>query len=109
MAHDEGSAETLREDLADLPGLTEKRMFGGLCFMVDGNMACGITAERGMFRVGKQHEDEAAAIDGVIPMIHAGRRMGGFVRADLDCIADDDRRGRLMALVRANLATLPPK
>ena len=45
MAYDEGLAQRLRETLASTDGLTEKKMFGGLCFLVHGNMACGIVDE----------------------------------------------------------------
>jgi len=45
MAYDEGHAEILRDHLASLPGVIEKRMFGGLCFMLNGNMLCGSLLE----------------------------------------------------------------
>ena len=62
MAYDEGLAELMRGDLAGVPGITEKKMFGGLCFLLDGNMLCGVHKGGGMFRVGK--DNEAAALAG---------------------------------------------
>ena len=60
MAYDDGLAELLREDLADIATrIEEKRMFGGLCFMLDGHMLCGVHKGGGMFRVGKDNEEEA--------------------------------------------------
>ena len=53
MAYDEGLAEILRSDLAEEDGVEEKRMFGGLCFMLHGHMLCGVHKDGGMFRVGK--------------------------------------------------------
>lgn len=52
MAYDAGLAERLREQFADMPNVVEKRMFGGLCFMVSGHMCCGIVDDTLMARVG---------------------------------------------------------
>jgi TfoX/Sxy family transcriptional regulator of competence genes len=109
MAHDEGLAEILRGDLADLPGITEKRMFGGLVFMLDGNMLCGVHPGGGMFRVGKQNEAAALAVPGAAPMAFTGRRMGGFIDVSDETLADEDRRARLMDLALAFVRALPPK
>ena len=109
MAYDDGIAEVLRADLADVAGVEEKRMFGGLCFMLDGHMLCGLHKDGGMFRVGKEREAEALAIDGVTEMAFTGRKMGGMVDVNDDLMADDDRRGQLLALARENVRSLPPK
>ena len=109
MAYDEGLAEVLRNDLAGYPDIEEKRMFGGLCFMKDGHMLCGIHKGGGMFRVGKERQDAALAIDGTGPMQFTGRPMGGLVDVTDEALADDTRRGRLMALALANVAGLGPK
>ena len=52
MAYDEGLAERIRERMAAVPEVIEKNMFGGLCFMVSGNMCCGIIGDTLMARVG---------------------------------------------------------
>ena len=109
MAYDEGLAELLRGDLVDLPGITEKRMFGGIAFMRDGNMLCGVHPGGAMFRVGKANEVFALALPGARPMDFTGRRMGGFVDVDAEAMADDTARGRLMALALDYLRTLPAK
>jgi TfoX/Sxy family transcriptional regulator of competence genes len=51
MAYDEGLADRIRETLAGEPGLTEKRMFGGYGFMLDGNMCAGVQGDRLIVRV----------------------------------------------------------
>ncbi|MGR3794649.1 TfoX/Sxy family protein [Vannielia sp. SX4] len=110
MAYDEGIAEQLREGLEGLPGVEEKRMFGGLCFLLKGNMLCGASGwSDTMFRVGKEAEEEALALPGTRVMEMGGRRMGGFIRADDAAMGDDDTRARLMALALAYVQALPPK
>ena len=109
MAFDEGLAELLRNDLEDLPGITEKKMFGGLCFLQFGNMVCGVHKGGAMFRVGKERQEEALAIEGARPMDFTGRVMGGFVDVSDDAVADDDARRRWMQMSLANVADLPPK
>lgn len=109
MAYDEGLAQLLRDDLEGAGPLEEKRMFGGLCFMLSGHMLCGVTQRGAMFRVGKEREAEALALDGVTGMAFTGRRMAGFVDADAGAMADDARRARLLALARENVASLPPR
>lgn len=79
MAYDEGLAEILRTDLAGHTNIEEKRMFGGLCFMKDGHMLCGVHKAGGMFRVGKPRYEAALAIEGAGPMQFTGRPMGGLV------------------------------
>lgn len=109
MAYDEGLAEILRTDLAELDGVTEKKMFGGLCFMLNGNMLCGVHKGGGMFRVGKANAEAAFEIEGAGPMAFTGRPMGGMVDVTDAALADDARRAQLMALARAFVDALPPK
>ncbi len=109
MAYDEGLAELMRGDLAELPGLTEKKMFGGLCFLQHGNMICGVHAGGAMFRVGKELEPEARRLPGARDMDFTGRKMGGMLFVSDEVLSDDHRRGQLMALARENLHSLPPR
>lgn len=109
MAYDEGLAEIMRDDLAEVEGISERRMFGGLCFLHRGNMLCGVHKGGGMFRVGKSRETAALAIEGAGPMMFTGRKMGGMVDVTDECLADDDRRQQLLALALANSESLPPK
>ena len=109
MAYDEGLADLFRDDLIDAGQVEEKRMFGGLCFMLDGHMLCGVHSGGAMFRVGKERHAEALKIDGVSEMAFTGRKMGGLVDVSEAVMADDDARGRLMALAMENVAELGPK
>ncbi len=109
MAYDEGVAALLRDDLLDQHGVSERKMFGGLCFMVNGNMVCGVHPGGGMFRVGKERQAEAMAIAGAGPMEMGGRQMGGMVNVGQDALADDDRRRAWMLLALAHAAGLPAK
>jgi len=52
MAYDEGLAQIMRDDLCDVIGISEKKMFGGLAFMYASHMVCGIHKDGAMFRVG---------------------------------------------------------
>ena len=109
MAHDEGLAEILRSDLAEVSAITEKRMFGGLVFMLDGNMLCGVHKDGAMYRVGKEHHAAALAVPGARPMAFTGRPMGGFIDACEEAVGDETRRAELLALALAFVRSLPPK
>lgn len=109
MAYDEGLAELMRTDLVDMDGITEKKMFGGVAFMLNGNMLCGVHKGGGMFRVGKERHEAALQIDGTAPLSFTGRPMGGMVDASEEAIADDATRAALMALALENARSLPAK
>lgn len=109
MAYDEGLAEIMRSDLEGVGHVEEKRMFGGLCFMLGGHMLCGVHRDGAMYRVGKERQDAALAIEGASEMAFTGRKMGGLVDVTEDAMADDARRSRLMALALENVRSLPPR
>lgn len=109
MAYDEGIYELLKDDLSATHGLSEKRMFGGIAFMLNGNMLCGVHKDGAMYRVGKVNEAAALALPGAEPMAFTGRRMGGFIEAGPDAMADDDTRGDLLRLALEYVASLPAK
>ncbi|WP_372838637.1 TfoX/Sxy family protein [Phaeovulum sp.] len=108
MALDPGLLELMRDDLADLPGIHEKKMFGGVCFLLDGHMVCGIGGKGLMYRVGKAAYAEALALPAVHELGFTGRPMGGMVEVALED-AEDAPRARLMALSLAHARGLPPK
>jgi len=87
MAANEVLAERMRDILAERENIEERRMFGGLCFLMNGNMLCGVSGSGGdrfMFRVGKALEAEALERPGAAPMDFTGRKMGGLVWVDPD-------------------------
>ncbi len=109
MAYDQVLVEILRDDLSQEVGITEKKMFGGLAFMHQGNMLCGVSPKGVMFRVGKENEARALAIAGTREMDFTGRRMGGFVEVSEEAFADDTSRAGLMVLALGFVAALPAK
>jgi TfoX/Sxy family transcriptional regulator of competence genes len=109
MPYDEGLAQVIREALANRPGISEKKMFGGLCFLLSGNMLCGVYREGGMYRVGKERADAALALPHVRPMTMTGRAMPGLVDVDADAFTDPALRDRLMALALDFVGGLPAK
>ncbi len=108
MAFDEGLASRVREALGDA-GLTEKRMFGGVGFLLNGNMACGLINSDLIVRVGPAAYAEALAEPGARPFDITGRAMSGWVMVSPDGHdADHDLRAWVDRGV-AFAATLPPK
>ena len=109
MAFDEGLAQRVREALGELPGLVEKRMFGGVGYMVRGNMACGLNKDDLIVRVGPVRYEEALAESHTRPFDMTGRPMKGWVvvrPAGYESDADLERwvqQGLAFAL------SLPPK
>ena len=69
----------MRDLLAGDPALSERKMFGGLAFMLDGNMCCGIVADRLMLRLGADLAEQALKRTHVQPMDFTGRPMTGMV------------------------------
>ena len=94
MAHDEELTARFREAVEGLEGISEKRMMGGVCFLLNGNMIGGADRAKSgegrfMFRVGKDNDDAAKSLPGAEPMVQGGRRMSGlfFVAEELCDIA----------------------
>jgi TfoX/Sxy family transcriptional regulator of competence genes len=109
MAYDEGLAQTFRDALADRSGVSERKMFGGLCFMLNGNMLCGTYRDGGMYRVGKANEAAALALPHVERMTMTGRPMPGLVHVERPAIEDPGLRGQLLRLALDFVTALPPK
>jgi TfoX/Sxy family transcriptional regulator of competence genes len=110
MAYDEDLADRLRELLAEEPGLTEKRMFGGLAFLVEGHMSVAASGQGGLLvRVDPEETDALLAEPHAEPFEMRGRSMQGWLR-----IAPDGTRTKrqLAPWVRRGVAyarSLPPK
>ena len=108
MTIDQGLAHLLREDLTGEP-ITEKPMFGGLCFLLNGNMVSGTMKASALFRVGKPNDVAALAIPGTYAMVQRDKPMAGFVELSAEDCGDDARRSTLSAMALAFARTLPPK
>lgn len=110
MAYDEGLAHRIREHLDDLPDpWEEKKMFGGLCFMVRGHMAFGIVGEELMVRLGKSRWESALARPHAREMDFTGRSLKGMVYVGTQGIDADGDLGSWLEQGIANARELPPK
>jgi len=85
MAYDENLAKRIRELVADEPNVTEKRMFGGLAFLVSGNMSVAASGQGGlMVRVDPKDTDALLAEAHAEPFEMRGRAMQGWLRVDAE-------------------------
>lgn len=110
MTDQEMCFDLMRTDLGLRDGLSEKRMFGGLCFLLDGNMVSVAGKSAAIYRVGKPTEAEALTLPNVAPMAATGRKMGGVVQIDYDTFHEDvSTRETLTLMALAYAGSLPPK
>ncbi|AWT41425.1 MULTISPECIES: TfoX/Sxy family protein [Streptomyces] len=109
MAYDEGLAERIRSRLGDDPDVTERRMFGGIAFLVGGNMAVGVTGDDLMVRVGPDAAGAALARPGARVFDMTGRPMRGWVVVAGTAVAEDDALAAWVAEGCAFARGLPPK
>ncbi len=79
MAIDDHLAERVRAVLADAGAIEEKKMFGGLTFMLDGHMCCGVLGDDLIVRVGADRQDAALAKPHTRPFDFTGKPLTGFV------------------------------
>ena len=109
MAYDEALAERVREQLAAVPAVTEKAMFGGLAFLLEGNMAVGLSGDELMVRVGPDASDDALARPHTRPFDMTGRPMKGWILVAPEGVADDDDLTAWVARGVDFARSLPPK
>ena len=109
MAYDEGLAQRIEDALADQTSLVAKKMFGGVGYMIQGNMACGVHGDSLIVRVGPAAYEEALGQPRARPFDMTGRPMKGWVYVDQQAISSE---GDLKAWIERGVAfalTLPPK
>ena len=109
MAYDEALAERIRLALAGQDAVTERKMFGGIAFMVGGNMACGVIRDDLMVRVGPDAHDAAIAEPHVRPMDFGHRPMRGMVYVEPAGVRSDKDLARWVDAGAAMAASLPAK
>jgi hypothetical protein len=109
MAYDEGVAQRLREVFAEHANVAEKRMFGGIAFMVSGHMCCGVAGEVLMARVGADHYLDALQRPFAREMDFTGRPMKGFVFVDPKGFETDEDLDSWVSLCLGFVRSLPPK
>jgi TfoX/Sxy family transcriptional regulator of competence genes len=110
VAYDERLAERVRDLLAVEEGVREQRMFGGLSFLVEGNLAVAVSSRGGLLvRMGQDGYDAALERPGTSPMEMGGRPMKGWVFVDPAELAGKRRLGAWVARGVRFARSLPPK
>jgi TfoX/Sxy family transcriptional regulator of competence genes len=109
MGYSESLASRVREILAEGGDVAERKMFGGLAFMVNGHMCCGITRDDLMLRLGPDRAAEALEEPHVRPMDFTGRPMKGYVYVATPGLRTEAKLRRWVRLARDFVDTLPPK
>jgi hypothetical protein len=108
MVYDEHIAERVRTLLANRTDVGERKMFGGLTFMIGGNMCCGINGDERILRLDPDREDEALAKPRTRPMDLTGRPMRGFITVQPDGLTGDQLNRWVQETV-ARAESLPTK
>jgi TfoX/Sxy family transcriptional regulator of competence genes len=109
MAYDEQLADRVRELLATTPHITERKMFGGLAFMIAGNMACGIVGPDLMLRLGEDGAEAAVDRPHVRPMDFTHRPMKTMVYIDRPGADTQNALKGWVDTAIAYASSLPPK
>jgi hypothetical protein len=109
MAYDEALAERIRLFLAAQPAVSEWKQFGGIGFMVHGNMACGVIGDRLIVRVGRDRYEETLTLPHVSVFDMTGSPMRGWITVSPEGYASDDDLKIWLDRGVAFAKTLPPK
>ena len=110
MAYDEDLADRIRELVGGEPGLSEQRMFGGLAFLIGGNMAVAASGQGGLLvRVDPDQEDDLLARTPAEPMAMRGRAMRGWLRVGADDVRTKRQLTPWVERGAAFARTLPAK
>lgn len=109
MAYDEGLAQRIREQLQDQAGIEEKKMFGGLCFMVSRHMCCGIVGNKLMARVGPEKYGEYLKKEFAHEMDFTGKTMKGMLYVAPEGLQSDQNLREWIGVCLDFIQTLPPK
>ena len=109
MAYDETLAERVRKVMGDQRSVSEKKMFGGLSFLLKGNMCCGIVADDLMVRVGPEAYEDALANKHARPMDFTGKPLKGYVYVDKGGTKDARSLRRWVERGVVFVSTMPAK
>jgi hypothetical protein len=110
MAYDEALAGRIRDLMAREDGLTEQKMFGGVGFMIGGNMAIGASGQGGILvRVDPEESDSLVASTTATPMEMRGRSMTGWLRVPAEDVATDEQLRGWVRIGVGYARSLPPK
>ncbi len=110
MAYDEDLAARIRELLGDEPGLVEKKMFGGLAFLINGNMSVAASGQGGLLlRTSPDHAESLLVVKHAAPMVMRGREVKGWLRIDPEGVRTNDQLRGWVTRGVAYARSLPPK
>jgi TfoX/Sxy family transcriptional regulator of competence genes len=110
VAYDEELASRIRDLLADEPGITEKKMFGGLAFLVGGNMAIAASGQGGVLvRVDPERSDELVDAMPAHVAVMRGRPMPGWLRVGTDDVSSNDELAKWVEIGSSYARSLPAK
>jgi TfoX/Sxy family transcriptional regulator of competence genes len=110
MAYDEDLANRIRELLADQAGVVEKKMFGGLAFLIDGNMAVSASGQGGLLlRCDPEQTDALVAKPHAARFEMRGRAMDGWLRVDAEAVRTKRDLKRWVDVGVKYAGSLPPK
>ena len=109
MAYDEKLLERVRKTLASQAGVSEINMFGGVCFSINGNMACGVQESELVVRVGPEQHDSALKEKHARPMDFTGRPMRGMVYVSQEGCKDSRSLKKWVGRGVRFAGNLPPK
>jgi TfoX/Sxy family transcriptional regulator of competence genes len=110
VAYDEDLADRIRELLAGESDVTEKKMFGGLAFLISGNMAVGASGQGGILvRADPEQSDELVAKSNARLMEMRGRQMQGWLRVDSEDVGTKQELAKWVELGKAYARSLPAK
>jgi TfoX/Sxy family transcriptional regulator of competence genes len=110
VAYDEALAERIRELVAPQPGLTEQKMFGGLAFLIGGNMAVAASGQGGILvRADPGESDRLVAETAATPMEMRGRAMAGWLRVAPEHVRTKRELARWVDVGTSYARSLPPK
>lgn len=109
MSYDEQLAQRLRAKLAGSEGLSEKKMFGGLGFLLNGNMCCGVIKNNMVARIGPKQYQDALKIRHARIMDFTGKPLKGFVYVEPPGIENEDDLDAWLERCQNFVTELPPK
>jgi hypothetical protein len=109
MAFDEKLATRVREGLGGKKGVTEKRMFGGIAFLLNGKMFCGVRKDELMVRVGPENNNKAVSQKHVRVMSRGGKPIVGFVFVASVGLKSKKNLVKWLDMGKAYTLTLPKK
>ncbi len=109
MAYDEKLADRIREILGKSKSITEKKMFGGICFLYEGKMIGGVLKNEMVVKIGAENHNKAMALKHVRSFNFTGKPMVGIVYVAPEALKTKKDLAKWVEMGRAHAQSLPPK